>query len=423
MKKSKSGSSKAIRPRTQEIHFEEDYPLQGTALDVPLATVLSLAPTQRTRYIHSLLNAFQKEIERARMTLKRRVPFKREMRDLRKLLHAPADKYLYTDDKTFKRNILAKGSPGSTHAYWSRAQMWKMKTKGGDLAEMIAKKSSPLLASLERLFNPAVTNKEQFRNYRKSAIRNAQDYLQFDKGVGTAFPPFHAKFLADRFLPPDGDGIVVDPCAGWGGRLLGTLCVHRKGHIRYYGVDPEKHNQEAYQGLTRRINLWLERELYGRRSARVFCAPFEDWIRSKFAQRLYGRTDLVITGPPYFSAENYNPRNKKQSANRYQTYEPWREKFYRALIQGAYDLLKPGGVFVLNIANVAEAPRLEKDARVLTREVGFENAGFYKMAMSISPGTRASKSVRHSVFVNGKQFKYEPTFVFRRPAETPSQSD
>lgn len=418
MNKSKAGSSKATRC---PIHIAEDYPLQGTALDVPLTTVLALTPEQRIRYVHNLLNAFQKEIKRERMTMKRRVPFKREMRDLRKLLHAPADKFLYTDDKTRKRNILAKGSPGSTHVYWSRSQMWKMKTKGGDLAEMIEKKAPPLLASLERLFNPAVTNKEEFRDYKKSAIRNALDYLQFDKGVGTAFPPFHAKFFADRFLPPETDGIVVDPCAGWGGRLLGTLCVHRKSHIRYYGVDPEKRNQEAYKGLARRINVWLKREVYGKRSARVFCAPFEDWIRSKFAGRLQGRADLVITSPPYFSAENYNPTNKKQSANRYRTYLPWREKFYRCLVKGAYDLLKPGGVFVLNIADVAEAPGLEKDARILARDVGFENAGFFKMAMSITPGTRSSNSIRHSVFVNGKQFKYEPVFVFRRPAATPNR--
>jgi hypothetical protein len=416
MRKSQGASRKPRRPQSLHIHLEEDYPLQGTRLDVPLGAVLSRSPKQRTRYINALLTALTREITNDRMALKLRVPFKREMRDLRKLLRAPADQYLYTDDKTLKRNVLAKGSPGSTHAYWSRRQMWKMKTKGGDLSDMIPKKSPPLVSTLEKLFDSTRTNKEQFRDHRKSAVRNALHYLQFDKGVGTAFPPFHAKFLADRFLLRDGDGIVVDPCAGWGGRLLGTLCVNRKRHVRYIGIDPEKRNRGAYEGLTRRINVWLKREIYGTRSAQVYYKPFEDWIRSKSARRLYGRTDLVMTSPPYFSAENYNPSNRKQSANRYQTYKTWRDKFYRRLVKGAYDLLKPGGVFVLNIADVAEAPGLERDARVLAREVGFENAGFFKLAMSISPGTRVQNRVRHSVFINGKQFKYEPVFCFRRPS-------
>ena len=128
-----------------------------------------------------------------------------------------------------------------------------------------------------------------------------------------------------------------------------------------------------------------------------------------------GKVDLVMTSPPYANCERYNTENPNQSANRYKTYEQWREKFYRKLVQGAYDLLKPNGVFVLNIANVASAKRLEKDARILAREAGFENAGFYKLAMSVTPGTRGNE--RHSVKVDGVTFKHEPCFIFRRPAK------
>lgn len=415
---SKSPRESSKRP-VDPIHFDDDYPLQGSALDVPLQQVMSYSPQKRTRYIHAVLTALHKEIEKDRMWLKMRVPFKREMRDLRTLLNAPADQYLRVDDKTLKRNILGKGSPGSTHAYWSRTQMWKMKTKGGDLAEHIADHAPSLVASLERLLNPAGTSKEQMRDYRHSTVVNILRYVQFDKGVGTAFPPFHAKYFADKYLPREGEGIVVDPCAGWGGRLLGTLCVNRPGHVRYYGVDPERRNQVAYKGLVRRLNVYLKRELPGKRTGRVFIAPFEDWTQSKFARTLRGRVDLVITSPPYFSAEQYNPSNRKQSANRYQTYAAWREQFYRPLMQGAVDLLKPGGVFVLNIANVAEAPQLERDARHLAREVGLVNGGFYKMALSPLPFHRKQQSIRHAITVNGKLFKYEPVFVFQRP---PSKS-
>jgi hypothetical protein len=391
-----------------------DYPLQGSKLDVPLETVLSMSEEKRQAYVLQLLDALAEEIAADRMSLKTRISFTREMRDLRKLLHSPADMYLYTDEKTRKRNVLGKGSPGSSHTYWSRSQMWKMVTKQGDLLSMIINKDKALIRALNRLFDPANTAKEGLRNIKQGAIKNALRYFEFDKSGGTAFPPFHAKFFADRYLPIEGDSIVVDPCAGWGGRLLGTLSVNRSGYVQYYGVDPEKRNKAAYDGLERRINTWLERELPGKRSAHIFYKPFEDWISSAVAKKLFGRADLVITSPPYFSAENYNPSNKKQSANRYITYEEWREKFYFPLMRGAFSLLKNDGTFVLNIADVAEAPRLERDARKLATEVGFDFAGFYKMAMSICPGTRKQK-VRHAVKVNGSVFKHEPVFCFRKP--------
>ena len=115
----------------------------------------------------------------------------------------------------------------------------------------------------------------------------------------------------------------------------------------------EKRNKFAYEGLERRINVWLKRELTGKRSSTIYYRPFEAFIKTPAAKKLFGRCDLVITSPPYFDAEIYDPQNAKQSGNKYATYEQWVTGFYRPLMKGAFDLLKEGGVFVLNIANVA----------------------------------------------------------------------
>ena len=198
--------------------------------------------------------------------------------------------------------------------------------------------------------------------------------------------------------------------------MLGTLCVPREGAVRYVGVDPNKNNRFAYEGLQRRVSIYLRQEIRGTRSAQMFYRPFEDWIRSATAQRFMGKADLCMTSPPYFGAENYDPDSSKQSANRYAAYEQWRTKFYLPLVKGAYDLLKPGGVFVLNIADVKEAMSLERDARRLAREVGFANDGFYKMATPLHPSLRKAKTRKfHKLVVNGKDMKYEPVFVFRKP--------
>ena len=393
--------------------FDPDYPLQGTALDLPLKVVLTFSESERNRFILRLVNALGKKIDSNEMALKKKISMQTEMRDLRKLVRSPYDKFLLTEDKTRKRNILGVGSHGGTHTEYSRKLMWRMATKQGDLANLIKNKEHRLIKKISQILDPSITNKEIFRNRNKSVVQNVLSFLQLNYAVGTAFPPFHARFFAETYLPTDGKCLVVDPCAGWGGRLLGIQSVNRSSHVHYVAVDPEKRLKETHEGIQKRIDKYLNRDINGKRTSKVFYQPFEKWITSTSAKRLYSQADLIFTSPPYFSAEIYNPSNKKQSANNFPSYEEWRDKFYKVLVQGAYDLLKPGGFFILNIANVTSAKYLERDARLLAKEVGFVNAGFYKLAMSVTPGTKTT--VKHSILVDGKIFKYEPCFCFSKP--------
>ena len=395
--------------------YDPDYPLQGSALDLPVAEVLGFTEKQRTTYTDKVLVEFSKVIKRNEMALKNRVSFQSEMRDLRKLVRLPYDRYLFLDELTYKRNVLGKGSPGVTHTYWSRTLNWQMATTAGDLPNDIRQKNPKLVKKLNRFLdsnNEGVFSLNRSKSKQITTIQAILSYLQVETHVGTAFPPFHARFLAEQFLPSDADSLVIDPCAGWGGRLLGSLCVNRNRKVTYIGVDPEKRNKDTYENLLGRVRKYLKSEIAGERDMTIYYRPFEDWIWSVTAKKYMGKADLVMTSPPYFSAEVYNTENKKQSANRYKTYEEWRHKFYYSLLKGAYDLLKPGGVFVLNIADVSSARTLERDARVLAKEVGFKNAGFYKLAMSVAPGVRAA--LRHRVLVDGAEFKHEPVFCFRR---------
>lgn len=397
-----------------KIRGARSYSLFGSTLDLPTTKVLSFTPAKRSVYIKSLLSALAEEIKHNRLSLKTNIFFDEEMADYRKLLRSAPDKYLYVEDGKKRRWVLGKGAPGDTHMYWSSRQMWKMKTKQGSLETQIIEQSPALVRKIDGIFDINNKTKAGFRT-KEMAIQCLLSFLQFDKSSSSAFPPFHARYLAHKYLPKLGDCIVFDPCAGWGGRLLGTLLVNRKDKVTYYGTDPAVENQEAYYGLTGRVTHWLKREVAGPREAEVFAKTFEDFIKTKKAQSLFGKVDFVITSPPYFSAENYNPTDKKQSANRYSEYEDWRNKFYKPLIQGVFDLLKPGGHFALNVADVAEAPTLEKDAKNIAKEVGFHWASFYKLAMPISPAQRKAGTARHVVQVDGKLFKHEPVFLFKKP--------
>lgn len=411
---SKPRKSSAKRVSVSKRKGTREYSLQASELDLPLDSVLALSERQRSTYITKLLKALSDEIASDRLSLKANIYFDEEMADLRRLLRSAPDQYVYVSDGSRKRDVLGKGSPGSTHIYWSLKNIWRMETKQGNLANQIGKKAPSLLRKIEKLFNPKDKTKAGFRN-KEMAIPCLLSFLQFDKSSGSAFPPFHARFLAHKFLPNEGDTIVFDPCAGWGGRLLGSLLVNRTDKVTYYGVDPETANEPAYVGISGRVTHWLKKEVSGPREAVFVYKPFEEFIRSREAKNLFGKVDFALTSPPYFKAENYNPKNKLQSANRYTEYESWRDNFYRVLIEGVFDLLKPGGYFALNIADVHEAPNLERDARKLARSAGFESAGFYKLAMSISPAQRKTGTARHVVQVDGKLFKYEPVFIFNKP--------
>jgi len=230
--------------------------------------------------------------------------------------------------------------------------------------------------------------------------------------------------LVDYYAPKTGPVVVLDPCAGWGGRLLGTLAIPRTAPVRYVGVDPNGVMQSAYERLTFRITHYLRNESsLGKRDASVAQLPFEDWLTTAEAKRLRGKVDIAITSPPYgigteiYQVEDDIPQHKRtQSANRYTTYEAWIDGFLRPMCDGVAVMLTPGGVFVLNIANVrAKAPRLEDHANTLLKDAGLvREKDLWKLAMARAVGTQA-KDPKHTVIVDGVAYRYEPCFVWRKP--------
>jgi hypothetical protein len=438
--------------RSQNNSRLPDYLLFGSEWDIATEEALAFSAEERCEYLVSLLTEIQRLMRRKQgVTLKKRVPFRNEMAALRRLVRTPTDpdrnSYLRTDDIHTNRDALATNTPAhSEHTYWAQYATWRMVTKHGDLRGDVVsvvraarkppkpsakKRKKSLMDRLDDLLDGRKKSKAQFRLAHNRVLPMLYSYLQTQYNLRTAFPPFHAKFFADRYLPHDRDSIVVDPCAGWGGRLIGTLCVKRSHRVSYYATDPNERLQDAYAGLTRRATIWLKRDIQAPRVAKVFPRPFENWIRTKSARRLYGKVDMVMTSPPYFSAEVYDT-SLKQSARHYDNYELWCEKFYRPLIQGAFDLLRPNGVFVLNVANVQEARGLERDGLRIAKECGFRWNEYFRLLMPKTVGTRKGENIRptkakrstrkkrrtHETWVDGRPFKHEPVMCFVKPIQT-----
>lgn len=165
---------------------------------------------------------------------------------------------------------------------------------------------------------------------------------------------FPANKAAELIREFGGEGCsVLDPCHGWGGRLVGALLADVG---LYVGVDP---SDEAGEGVRRAADAFLP-----------YCEGTKvEFIRSPFEDAdLGGRQfDFALTSPPYFDVEKYH--GEGQSHTRYGNYKAWVDGFYRRLITKTYESLKRGGVFCLQVGS--QTYPLLDDGKDIAREVGF----------------------------------------------------
>ena len=145
------------------------------------------------------------------------------------------------------------------------------------------------------------------------------------------FPPMKAR---DIFLNYYKGGRVLDPCHGWGGRLVGAMLADVD---EYVGVDP---SPDAHAGVSKIYEAFKE---YQGTKVTIIQKPFEDceWKDGEF--------DFALTCPPYFDTEKYS--GEDTSTKRYPKFEQWCKSFYEPLIANTMNALKDDGVFALIVGS------------------------------------------------------------------------
>jgi hypothetical protein len=135
-------------------------------------------------------------------------------------------------------------------------------------------------------------------------------------------------------LVTNGAERVLDPCMGWGGRLLGSVA----SGAEYVGFDPNTetfaHLNELVEflGVGSRVHLICDDALH-----------MDSYDLGKF--------DVALTSPPYFDLEVYSSENTQSIKGR-NTYEEWESGFLKPLIRKTIAHLKPGGKSCWNVAKV-----------------------------------------------------------------------
>jgi hypothetical protein len=146
------------------------------------------------------------------------------------------------------------------------------------------------------------------------------------------FNPAIARSIMDEL----GGADVLDPCAGWGDRLVAAIAG--SSARSYTGIDPNTALAPGYATLIAR---------YGDTSRhRVVTAEAQNVLPA-----MDSSFDLIFTSPPYFDTERY-AEEPSQSFARFPEYDAWCTGFYFPVIEHSIRLLRPGGHFALNIADV-----------------------------------------------------------------------
>ena len=147
------------------------------------------------------------------------------------------------------------------------------------------------------------------------------------------FRPLMAVEVYAKYKP----SVVLDPCAGWGGRAVGAAVCE---NVRYFGIDINHSLQIPYRNMCTFLNSKSNSNLDLTPRIHMTIA---DAVTYDYSQ-IEPKYDMVFTSPPYYFIEKYshNPvyNNSKDEMD---------EQFYTPLFSNTYLHLLSGGCMVLNV--------------------------------------------------------------------------
>ncbi len=146
----------------------------------------------------------------------------------------------------------------------------------------------------------------------------------------TMYRPQMMKLACIKYKPE----IVLDPCAGWGGRMLGAVSYG----AHYIAFEP---NTTTYNNL-QQMAQFLGIQHY----VTLICDDARNMNKYNLP-----KVGLVLTSPPYFDLEVY-AHEDTQSITNTPTYQDWADGFLREIIKLGLEHLKNDGVSCWNVGKV-----------------------------------------------------------------------
>jgi len=177
-------------------------------------------------------------------------------------------------------------------------------------------------------------------------------------------------------------GTLFDPCAGWGGRMLGTVAAG----WRYIGCEPNKTTYDNLVRMAEFLNISNSIELHN--------VPFEE-----FDMNGLDKIDIVLTSPPYFNLETYSDDNA-QSYIRHNDFNDWMHNWLIPMIHTCTSKLSDDGLSCWNVMNF-------KKYSIVEDVIDYHTHNGFELIHTLGID---------SPFVNykGKLLKKDLTYVFKK---------
>lgn len=157
--------------------------------------------------------------------------------------------------------------------------------------------------------------------------------------------------------------VVLDPCCGWGGRMLGTVSA---GNY-YIGFEPNKQTYENLNKLANFLGIQKHIQIYNDVAENIQNYDFDN-------------VDIILTSPPYFDLEIYSDE-KTQSCMGYTTYNDWSYGWLRNVIHNCCERLNTGGVSCWNVHNVGKMNMIQ-DVENYHTEINKKYSHEFKLSSS-----------------------------------------
>jgi hypothetical protein len=203
----------------------------------------------------------------------------------------------------------------------------------------------------EALKKRVIDNDRTFKRVGKIYVSEIRRNLAFfgNAPLPTMYRPLLTKAIVGKYNAKT----VLDPCVGWGGRLLGCLA----SDVSFTGIEPYT---KTYSGLK------TIADLFGKDKHVVL---YNDGAETVLP-RLTDTFDMVLTSPPYFDLEVYSDE-ETQSIKKFPSWDKWLEGFLDPVIRECLRCLKAGGISAWSVKNIG-ARKLETEVKAIHKKYGFD---------------------------------------------------
>jgi hypothetical protein len=186
-------------------------------------------------------------------------------------------------------------------------------------------------------------------------------------------PTMYRPLLTKSIVLRTGAKRVLDPCIGWGGRMVGTLAVD--GTI-FEGCEPFTKTYKGLVGIAELCKI-SDRATLHHAGAEVVLPTLPG-----------GVYDLVLTSPPYFTLEVYG-HEETQSINKHTDWDSWVTGWLEPVIRECLRCLKVGGVSAWSVKNIKKHKLLDAVVTI-HKKYGFTH--YDTVGMSSTPRNTGRKA-------------------------------